>query len=888
MDSVSLKDSTSTPSNTKDAVDKQRLLQERRAKLAKWKQKKIEQDLQKKSNNVTNNDANIRIRSEPVNVRDKNDEALPITAAKRIIEDVDTIPPKKESKKQKQVERKRKKKKQGQIPFTFFGDPVVYNLTGTKVDEQITTPPQIFRPGTKEIPSIETRKNEDVAIDPLEQFMDSLNANVEPRVIMNNNAGDVMDEDDDQTKLSDEQATLADDKNLEENARYAKITKRKTKKFVSEIQYNAAELEPFQKQFYVEPEEIKQMSSAEVEELRLNLDNIKVKGHDCPKPITKWSQLGLNTDVMDLITKDFGFRSLTPIQSQAIPAIMDGHDVIGISKTGSGKTISYLLPLIRHIKAQNPLMKNETGPLGLILAPTRELALQIHQEIIKFISTDTAITSICCTGGSELKQQINSLKKGVHIVVATPGRLIDLLTLNNGRLMSIKRVTFVIMDEADRLFDLGFEPQITQIMKTIRPDKQCVLFSATFPNKLRNFAMRILRDPLSITINSQSLVNERVQQRFHICANDEEKFDELLAMIEENSSEPIETTDLGKEEEEEHTPQDRKTIIFVASQQICDFIGTKLENEGYQPFSIHAGKSYQERVQNLENFKSTKNSILVATEVLSRGLNITEVSLVIIFNAVKTFAQYVHTTGRTARGNHSGVAISLILPNELNAAYIIRKAIRDNELNSHASDQITKLNEMAKDFEKGMNSGKFRLSKGFGGKGLDNLDSKREEQHIEEKRKYDTTPDLGTKGDKRNNVDKNSTTSVFVDKSTALDLTQVPKLDYKFLQDKTLDGSLTVSAKVNVNDLPQLVRWEVTKNTTLLKVKNETGCSITNKGRYYPPGQDPQNENEEPKLYLLIEGRNEKDVRLGIELLEEKVKDGVKKVEYQAIKSNKY
>lgn len=462
----------------------------------------------------------------------------------------------------------------------------------------------------------------------------------------------------------------------------------------------------------------------EVEELRLSLDNIKIKGTGCPKPVTKWSQLGLSTDTMVLITEKLHFGSLTPIQSQALPAIMSGRDVIGISKTGSGKTISYLLPLLRQVKAQRPLSKHETGPMGLILAPTRELALQIHEEVTKFTEADTSIRSVCCTGGSEMKKQITDLKRGTEIVVATPGRFIDILTLNDGKLLSTKRITFVVMDEADRLFDLGFEPQITQIMKTVQPDKQCVLFSATFPNKLRSFAVRVLHSPISITINSKGMVNENVKQKFRICHSEDEKFDNLVQLIYERSEffDEVQSENDGQSSDVEEV--DAKAIIFVSSQNICDFISKKLLNAGIVTCAIHAGKPYQERLMNLEKFKREKNSILLCTEVLSRGLNVPEVSLVIIYNAVKTFAQYVHTTGRTARGSRSGTAITLLLHDELSGAYILSKAMRDEEIKASNSLQAKELQEMSAKFESGMKKGKFRLSKGFGGKGLENIKSK--------------------------------------------------------------------------------------------------------------------------------------------------------------------
>lgn len=622
------------------------------------------------------------------------------------------------------------------------------------------------------------------------------------------------------------------------------------------------------------------MSEMEVEELRLSLDNIKIKGTGCPKPVTKWSQLGLSTDTMVLITEKLHFGSLTPIQSQALPAIMSGRDVIGISKTGSGKTISYLLPLLRQVKAQRPLSKHETGPMGLILAPTRELALQIHEEVTKFTEADTSIRSVCCTGGSEMKKQITDLKRGTEIVVATPGRFIDILTLNDGKLLSTKRITFVVMDEADRLFDLGFEPQITQIMKTVRPDKQCVLFSATFPNKLRSFAVRVLHSPISITINSKGMVNENVKQKFRICHSEDEKFDNLVQLIHERSEffDEVQSENDGQSSDVEEV--DAKAIIFVSSQNICDFISKKLLNAGIVTCAIHAGKPYQERLMNLEKFKREKNSILLCTEVLSRGLNVPEVSLVIIYNAVKTFAQYVHTTGRTARGSRSGTAITLLLHDELSGAYILSKAMRDEEIKALDPLQAKELQEMSAKFESGMKKGKFRLSKGFGGKGLENIKSKREEaqnKDLELKKNDKRSDDLEKKiSNPREGHDS-------VSESSAL----IPRLNYELFKEST-DGSIIFYAKVYINDLPQIVRWEATKNTTLLFIKHETGCSITNKGKFYPEGKEPKNENDEPKLYLLIEGQDEKDIQLSIELLEQKVKEGVVKAASLSLKSTKY
>lgn len=845
--------------DSKQNINRESLLEERRKKLAKWKQKKAQFDAQKENqtsrNDIVTNSLEAKQTTEKFTERQervKEELRKRKSEFRKSDEPVSVKPSKKKSK------RSKVKKK---ISFDFSDDD----------DSEIGVS---FR--SKE--HIQKAPEHDIEKDPLDEFMTSLKEEKMSNSKGMYDRGDILDVEDQLFELGG-----TDDEDVEDNtdnSNIAKIAKLKAKKRVKQIYYSPEELEPFQKKFYIESETVSSMSEMEVEELRLSLDNIKIKGTGCPKPVTKWSQLGLSTDTMVLITEKLHFGSLTPIQSQALPAIMSGRDVIGISKTGSGKTISYLLPLLRQVKAQRPLSKHETGPMGLILAPTRELALQIHEEVTKFTEADTSIRSVCCTGGSEMKKQITDLKRGTEIVVATPGRFIDILTLNDGKLLSTKRITFVVMDEADRLFDLGFEPQITQIMKTVRPDKQCVLFSATFPNKLRSFAVRVLHSPISITINSKGMVNENVKQKFRICHSEDEKFDNLVQLIYERSEffDEVQSENDGQSSDVEEV--DAKAIIFVSSQNICDFISKKLLNAGIVTCAIHAGKPYQERLMNLEKFKREKNSILLCTEVLSRGLNVPEVSLVIIYNAVKTFAQYVHTTGRTARGSRSGTAITLLLHDELSGAYILSKAMRDEEIKASNSLQAKELQEMSAKFESGMKKGKFRLSKGFGGKGLENIKSKREEaqnKDLELKKNDKRSDDLEKKiSNPREGHDSESESSALI-----------PRLNYELFKEST-DGSIIFYAKVYINDLPQIVRWEATKNTTLLFIKHETGCSITNKGKFYPEGKEPKNENDEPKLYLLIEGQDEKDIQLSIELLEQKVKEGVVKAASLSLKSTKY
>lgn len=854
------------PVSSEDKASAQ-VLQERQQKLAKWKQKKAQFDKQKKDQSVqqvTNNHSSESKAAERLRKleewkrkkRERDEERL----KQAVVSD-------EAKKKQKSVEpapKKRRSKK----------EKVSFDLS----DEETASPTvELYRPGRdnlKSVPTLHSRSDEQVGVsDPLEEYMRSLSN----RSTMESSSRSINDE---FLEPKDDMDDVSDEDNLDEQddneVRYTRIAKLKSKKKVKEVEYADEDLEPFRKDFYRQPEELNAVSESDAQEMRLALGNIKVKGVGCPLPVTRWSQLGLTTDVMNFIMRDLKYPLPTPIQAQALPAIMSGRDVIGISKTGSGKTISYLLPLLRQIKAQRPLSVSETGPLGLILAPTRELAQQIYEEVLLFTKEDDALNAICCTGGSELKQQIRNLKRGTEVVVATPGRFIDLLTLNTGRLLTTKRITFVVLDEADRLFDLGFEPQITQIMGTIRRDKQCVLFSATFPNKLRNFAMRVLESPISITISSKNLVNENVTQRFEIFNSDEEKYNALLLMLYSRvKAEKFSSSGIDDDEE-----TDEKAIIFVSSQQICDFLGRKLEKEGYSIHSIHAGKPYHERINNLQKFKSMRNSVLLCTEVLSRGLNVPEVSLVIIYNAVKTFAQYVHTTGRTARGTRSGEAITLLLNNEIPSAYIIRKALRNQDLKLHDPRSIAELQQMSDQFEMGMKSGKYKISQGFGGKGLDTLDSKRESKQIQEQQKFGE----GSESSENQRRAVSTATNDMQNESSF----QVPKLQYTMSQISNPDGALSFTAEVNVNDLPQLVRWEATKNDTLMFIKHETGCSITNKGKFYPEGKAPQSDADEPKLYLLIESAQEKDIRLSIDLLEDKVKEGVRKAGIQSIKDTKY
>jgi len=227
--------------------------------------------------------------------------------------------------------------------------------------------------------------------------------------------------------------------------------------------------------------ELAKMSEQEVSEHRKQLNGIKVRGKEPQRPIKNWNQCGLSGRVLDVIRKS-GFDSPMPIQAQALPIIMSGRDCIGIAETGSGKTLAFVLPMLRHIKDQPPLQQGD-GPIALVVAPTRELVQQISKDTKKFCKVHSMLV-VAVYGGSGVANQITELKRGAEIVVCTPGRMIDILVTSAGKITNLRRVTYLVFDEADRMFDMGFEPQISRIHRNIRPSRQTVMFSATFPRSV--------------------------------------------------------------------------------------------------------------------------------------------------------------------------------------------------------------------------------------------------------------------------------------------------------------------------------------------------------------------------------------------------------------------
>lgn len=373
------------------------------------------------------------------------------------------------------------------------------------------------------------------------------------------------------------------------------------------------------------------MTSEEVEAYKEELEGIRVKGKGCPKPIKSWAQCGVTKKELEVLKK-LGYEKPTPIQCQAIPAIMSGRDLIGIAKTGSGKTLAFLLPMFRHILDQSPLADGD-GPIALIMTPTRELCMQIGRDSKKFTKS-LGLSHVCVYGGTGISEQIAELKRGAEIIVCTPGRMIDMLAANSGRVTNLRRVTYVVLDEADRMFDMGFEPQVMRIMENVRPDRQTVLFSATFPRQMEALARRILTRPVEVQVGGRSVVCKDVEQHVVVLEEDQ-KFYKLLEI-------------LG------HYQDKGSTIIFVDKQENADTLLKDLMKASYSCMSLHGGIDQCDRDSTILDFKAGRTKLLVATSVAARGLDVKQLVLVINYDCPNHYEDYVHRCGRTGRAGNKG------------------------------------------------------------------------------------------------------------------------------------------------------------------------------------------------------------------------------------------
>ena len=766
-------------------------------------------------------------------------------------------------------------------------------------------------------------------IDPLDAFMSDLADRAPPKKTFGAKLGKKKD-------LKPPQAIFGDEDDVditavgEEDADdVLAMANKKKKKEIPTIDHKKIEYEPFRRKFYNEPSHLADMTEEETVNLRLELDGIKVRGLDIPKPVQKWSQCGLGMQTLEVVDK-LGYEGLTSIQAQAIPAIMSGRDVIGVAKTGSGKTIAFLIPMFRHIKDQRPL-DNMEGPISLIMTPTRELATQIHKDCKPFLKA-LGLRAVCAYGGAPIKDQIAELKRGAEIVVCTPGRMIDLLAANGGRVTNLRRVTYVVLDEADRMFDMGFEPQVMKIMANIRPDKQTVLFSATFPRNMEALARKTLKKPVEIVVGGKSVVAPEITQIVEV-RNEDEKFFRLLELL----------GNLYADDANE----DCRTLIFVEKQESADNLLRELMRKGYPCMSIHGGKDQVDRDSTIEDFKAGIFPILTATSVAARGLDVKQLKLVVNYDAPNHLEDYVHRAGRTGRAGNTGTAVTFLTEDQERYAVDIAKALKQS-----GQEIPEPVQKMVDAFLEKVRAGKEKAStSGFGGKGLERLDQERETARNRERRTYKTgdgDDEEEEKDEKTKQADEDRFNKALSQVQSAAapsapsgPLPGVPKgidLDGKITVHKTekdpnapsknaLDkvGSAVADiharlskagvmrsgvpidnrgpdagafhATLEINDFPrkfptpftllsptlqtptnhtpsiEKARWAVTNRTNVAKILEATGTSITTKGNFYATGKEP-GPNDLPKLYILVEGETEISVTTAMRELMRLLKEG--------------
>lgn len=596
-----------------------------------------------------------------------------------------------------------------------------------------------------------------------------------------------------------------------------------------------------EKEFYQELENVSQLGDAEVDLIRCAQGEMRLEGEDPPKPVVLWIDLGLPPNLVHTIAK-LGYTEPSPIQSQALPALLSGRDVVGIAKTGSGKTIAFVLPMLRHIQAQPPLQPGE-GPMALVLTPTRELALQIYKQISHFLG----FTAVCCYGGANIEPQIATLKRGAEIIVGTPGRVIDLLAANSGRVTNLQRCSYVVVDEADRMFDMGFEPQVSKIFAQItRPDHQTVLFSATFPKKMALLARKVIvHRPLRIIVGEISTVANEIEQEVQLCSNDEGKFDNLVKILV-----LFLDTNLGK------------VLIFVEKQTMADTLLVRLLLEKFAAVAIHGGKDQIDRKHAIKEFSDGDSGInvLIATSIAARGLDVKNLNLVINYDPAGHLEDYVHRVGRTGRAGAKGRAITLVTHDQERPIADLARAFR-----ASGKKLPLELEEINRKFLAKVKLGETKYSFGFGGRGLDNLDEQRQLERAIQQRNY-------------GEEDKTPTPSSL--HALLPDFSINPGLAPETLS----SGTSGFHSRVVINDLPQATRWHIVGRDSLTKIIDSTGAVITTKGQFYPsqrdapiwpPAKFERDMKPPPKLYLLIEGLTEVVVGQANTMIRERMVEGL-------------
>ncbi|EDO37956.1 predicted protein [Nematostella vectensis] len=387
--------------------------------------------------------------------------------------------------------------------------------------------------------------------------------------------------------------------------------------------------------YYDENEKVSRLSDEVVDEIRWK-NGIHIEGEDCPKPIESFHDLNLPPELSTYLAKK-NFQVPTPIQMQSLSCVMSGRDIIGLAETGSGKTLAYSLPLCMLLRTKAPSNPGDT-PVALILTPTRELMQQVFMNVSEMLDVIRCPGNPVC-GGVPVSTQTIALREGADVVVATPGRLLDLC--KRGALC-LDKITYLVMDEADRMLGMGMEEQLRKIVGlatgTSRA-RQTLLWSATLPESLERLARSAVLNPITIQVGPGGLIAPSVQQNV-VFLYHYQKPQKLLETLRTTPYPPV--------------------IVFTSSIQNVDYVTELLKQEQFHASGLHSEKPQDYRFKLVKAFRDGKVDILVATDVASRGLDFPEVTHVINYDLPDTIECYIHRCGRTGRIGHHGIATSFL------------------------------------------------------------------------------------------------------------------------------------------------------------------------------------------------------------------------------------
>ena len=398
-----------------------------------------------------------------------------------------------------------------------------------------------------------------------------------------------------------------------------------------QVDWKRMNMPPIQKNFYREHAAVGRRSQAEIDQY-ITENEVTLQGENIPRPIFEFNESSYPEAIINLLLSHF--TRPTIIQGISWPVAMSGRDIISIAKTGSGKTLGFILPGIIHTMKQ-PARKPGDGPIVLVMLPTRELAQQV-EEVAKHYCKVMNLSLICCFGGASKQPQANQLKHGVDICIATPGRLLDFLESGT---TNMNRCSYLVLDEADRMLDMGFEPQIRKVVSQIRPDRQTLMFSATWPKAVRTLAQDFQENPVFLNVGSMELsANHNIQQHVEII-DEYAKQARLFVLLEH----------IMKQEE-------NKTMIFVDTKRKADELTRGMRKDGWPALCIHGDKNQAERDWVMKEFKEGKTPVLLATDVAARGLDVHDIKFVINYDYPNNSEDYVHRIGRTGRRDQKGVS----------------------------------------------------------------------------------------------------------------------------------------------------------------------------------------------------------------------------------------